>query len=225
MTLKAEVQPLQAFFFHPPFEQNFWADILEEVYKKKVYFPFMPQTKEGKICVDLGANVGLTAYYFSRYFERVLAVEPSKQHLEALRAMIKQNQIKNIEVLPYAVSNKEGKMKFYHNDNQTMFSLESTVNKQDDFEKVDTITIEGIMEKYKLDHIDVLKLDAEGSESQIITSEGFKRVAPKIKSVLGEWHNWTQMNQGMFQHTLEDLGYTFRWRHDTQAAVFEAIRV
>jgi FkbM family methyltransferase len=216
---------LQAFYFHPPFSNNFWSDILEEVYKKQVYVPYLPTNKEGKICVDIGANVGLTAYYFSQYFEKVYAVEPSEQHLEALNTMILQNKCENIVVIPYAISNENGKVKFYHNTNQTMFSLESVVNDKNDFEEVNTLTIDSLMEKYALDHIDVLKLDCEGSESQVVTSVGFQKVAPKIKAILGEWHNWTQMNQGMFQRTLEELGYTFHWRRDTQAAVFEAVRI
>lgn len=224
MSANEQVKPLKGFFFHEPFEDNHWAEILDEVYLKKIYSPFMPKNGKG-ICVDIGANLGLTAYYFSRYFDKVYALEPTKSHLEALSAMVKQNNLSNVTVVPYAMSNKSGKTKFYHNENKTSNNLEGWTNTPDDFEEVETITIDIFMEKYKIDHIDVLKLDVEGHESQVVTSEGFIKVAPKIKAVLGEWHQWTAMKRELFQNALEKLGYTFKWRYDTPASVFEAVRI
>lgn len=216
---------LSAFFFHPPFEQNFWPEILEEIYKKKVYLPYLPHDKKNTICVDIGANVGLTAYYFSQYFEKVIAVEPAKQHQDAIYAMSEQNNLLNLIVAPLALSNKDGTERFYHNPNQTMFSLEKTVNDTSDFEEVKTMAMDTFMKEYKIDHIDLLKLDMEGSESQFIVSDGFIKSAPKIKAIVGEHHQWTEMKKELFQHSMEKLGYKFKWRYDTQASVFEAIRI
>lgn len=217
--------PLRAFYFHEPFEQNFWPDILEEVYKKQVYFRFLPKQKESTICVDIGANVGLTAYYLSHHFSKVIAVEPSSQHLEALNAMCTYNKLSNVTIAPYALSNENGKTKFYHNENQTMFSMEKTVNKQDDFEEVDTITMDKLFEQYDIDHVDLMKLDVEGSEGKVVNSEGFKKVADKIKVIAGEYHQWCAASPENFQHALEELGFEFKWRRDTQAQVFEAVRI
>lgn len=221
----SDKSPLQAFYFHSPFTSNFWPDILEEIYKKKIYQRFTPNKKEGSVCIDLGANVGLSTYYFSFFFERVISVEPSKQHLDALYAMVKQNKLSNVIVAPYALSNKNGTTRFYHNDNQTMFSMESIVNNPNDYEEVETIAMDSLFEKYKIDHVDLLKLDVEGSESLVIESEGFKKVTSKIKVIAGEYHDWTAMSKPNFQKALEDLGYQFRWRHDTQASVFECERL
>lgn len=220
-----EKSPLHAFYFHPPFTMNFWADILDEVYKKQVYFRFIPKQQKGTICIDVGANVGLCTYYFAKYFGTVFALEPAEIHYEALTSMVKQNNLSNVTTSRIALSNKDGSTKFYHNDNQTMFSMESNVNKQDDFEEVPTISLEVYMKKYKIEKIDLLKLDVEGSECLIINSDGFKNVADKIKVIAGEFHDWAPCSQANFQHCLEDLGYTVRWRRDTQAKVFEAERV
>lgn len=217
-------KPLNAFFFHEPFTQNYWPDILDEVYKKNVYQHLLPHKKDS-VCIDIGANVGLTTYYFSQHFTKVISVEPSSFHLEALYAMATQNKLSNVRIVPAAVSNIDGTTKFYHNDNQTMYSLEAIVNKKEDFEEVKTMTIETLMKEQKIDVVDLLKLDVEGSESKIVTSDSFKNVCPRIKVIAGEWHEWTDMNKGQFQHCLEELGYAFTWRRDTQAAVFEAVRL
>lgn len=216
---------LKGFFFHEPFEDGHWPEILDELYIKKVYQRFLPNNKENTICVSLGANVGLVTYYMAKYFSKVYAVEPASQHLEALTANVKQNNLSNVIVVPLALSNKNGTTRFYHNDNQTMFSMESMVNKKDDYEEVKTIAMDSLFEKYKIDHVDLMKLDCEGSESLIIASEGFKKVAPKIKVIAGEYHDWTSMSKPNFQRCLEDQGYQFKWRHDTAASVFECERV
>jgi hypothetical protein len=103
--------------------------------------------------------------------------------------------------------------------------MESIVNNKNDFEEVETITLEDYMKKYKIDKIDLLKLDMEGSESKFILSDGFKNVADKIKLIVGEYHEWTEMNKGMFKREFEELGFTFNWNYKTQASVFSAIRL
>jgi len=127
---------LQAFFF-TDFPNSYIPNILEEVYKQKIYQPLL-QGKKDLVIVEIGANVGLVSYYLKDYAKTVYAIEPSQRHLECLNSMIKQNQIENIVVCPYAISNKNGKEKFYHSSNTTAYSLKSVVNDTRDFEEVET---------------------------------------------------------------------------------------
>jgi FkbM family methyltransferase len=155
----------------------------------------------------------------------VYAVEPSVTHLEALQAMLKQNDIQNVVVCEYAISNQNGTAKFYKNQNVTMYSLKPTVNDKEKYEIVTTITPDSFMELHKLDTIDLLKMDLEGSESEVVTSEGFRKIAPKIKVIVGEHHSWTSMSPSQFQYCLEELGYNFKWLKDMEATVFTAVRI
>jgi FkbM family methyltransferase len=215
--------PLQAIFFRN-IENDHIADILEETYLKKVYLPFVTG-KTDLIIVDIGQNQGLTSFYFKDFAKRVIGLEPSSMHREIAKKMIEFNGIKNVEVLPYALSNKNGKERFYHNSNTTMFSLESSVNDKNDYEDVETITMEKLFEIAKIDHIDICKIDVEGSESRVICSPEFQKVADKIKVICGEWHSWDTQNKGAFMNMFRDLGFEFRWRTDTKASVFEAVRI
>lgn len=217
------VAPLEAFYFRD-FQNSHIPEILDEIYLKRIYEPYL-NGKRNLIIADFGANIGLASYYFKDYAKRVYAVEPSRQHQEAIEATIRQNKISNIVVCPYAISNKSGKEKFYHHPNSTMFSLSDVVNNKQDFEEVDTITIAEFFETNKIDKIDLLKLDVEGTEGELIMSDGFKQYAPKIKVIVGEYHDWASMNKTMFKRTFEELGFIFRWNYSTHASVFSAVRV
>lgn len=213
---------LNGFFFHEPFEENYWPDILEEVYKKQVYLPYLPHTKDS-VCIDIGANVGLTVYYFAKRFGKVYAVEPSATHLEALRAMIKQNKLSNVTVVPAALSNKNGETKFYHNNNQTMFSLESRLSDGSNFEVVKTLPIDELLAQSSIERVDLLKMDSEGEEGKIFASDSFAKVKDKIRVIVGEWHDWCGVSKPLFQKMMEDYGYTFKWFYNTNASVFSCV--
>ncbi len=214
---------MKALFFYD-FENSYIPQILEEIYIKQVYKPFLEGQKDLTI-VDIGANIGLTSFYFKDFAKKVFSIEPSKQHTECIKALIEQNKIDNIELYPFAISNENGKTKFYHNDNVTMFSMEDTVNKKNDFEEIETLTLDNFMKRAQIDKIDLLKLDVEGSEGKVITSEGFRKVADKIKVIVGEWHNWCPMSKDVFMNEFRDQGFEFKWLTNTQASVFTAVRV
>lgn len=214
---------LQAFFFKD-FSSSFIPHILKEVYIDQVYARFLNGKKDLTI-VDWGGNLGLTSYYFKDFAKQVYCVEPARQHLECIEAMINQNKIKNIKMCRYAISNENGTTNFYHNDNVTMFSLNDAVNKKDDFEEVETVTVEEFIKRESIDHIDLLKWDTEGNEGQIVTSDAFKRVAPKIDVIVGEWHTWGSMSPQLFCNAFRDLGFEFNWLNKTEASVYTAIKL
>ncbi len=214
---------LQGFFFKD-FKNSYIPQILDEIYIKQVYTPYLLGKKDLTIA-DWGGNIGLTSYYFKDYAKMVYCVEPSKEHHEAINQLIKYNKISNIKLCPYAIANKNGEEKFYHNKNVTMFSLESIVNDKEDYEEVNTVDPETFMIREGIEHIDLLKFDCEGSESSILTSKGFEIIAPKIDVIVGEWHNWTAMSREMFRNTFTDLGFDFKWLSNTDASVYTAIHL
>lgn len=211
---------MNGFFFHD-FRNSYIPNILHEIYYERAYAPHVEGRKDLTV-VDLGANVGLVSYYLKDFAKVVYAVEPSSQHLECLNKMIEFNDIKNIKVCPYAISNETGTTKFYHNQNSTMFSLKDTVNDQNDFEEVKTLTLEDFVKQEGIEHIDFMKMDLEGFESEVVASDGFKNVANKIDRILGEWHTWTNASKDLFANTFKDLGFTFDWVQGTEASLFVA---
>ncbi len=214
------VKPIEAIFFRDWYHSHI-PEILDEIYIKQIYKPFLLGKKD-QIIIDVGANIGLFSYYAAPYAKEVFAIEPDTQHIEELSKMLEFNKIKNVTVCPYAISNKTEKKKLFHNPNTTAHSF-SIVNDPTNFEEVETLSFEEFMVRNKLDHIDLLKLDPEGEECKILSSDDFAKYAPKIKVIVGEWHPWTNMDKNQFANLLIDLGYKFNWLLGMKAAVYTAV--
>ena len=212
--------PLQAIYFRD-WPNAHIPEILEETYIKKIYEPYLLGKKDLTI-VDLGANIGLTTYYFKDFAKQVYSIEPAKAHIEELTKMLETNKITNVTVCPYAISNKNEMLKFYHNENSTAHNLSIPTN---DFEEVEAITFDEFMKRNKLDHIDLLKIDPEGEESKIFASNEFIKWADKINVIVGEWHYWGASEMPLFANMLRDLGFDFNWIPNMKAQVYTAVRL
>jgi FkbM family methyltransferase len=199
---------LHALFFQPPIENNYIGHIASEVYRDKIFEPFLPQNKAGSVCVEIGANVGIVSYYFAQYFDKVYAIEPSLEHFETLTQMINYNELTNVEAHKLAIYLNSGEYPFFHNKNKTMFSLHTAVNDNTSSEeKVKAVTIDKFFEDNNIKHCNLMKIDCEGSEHEIIGSPGFKNIADKIDNVVVEWHAWSGRPMSQLKDALELRGF------------------
>lgn len=213
---------MKAFFFND-FKTAYIPEILTEIYKDKVYEPYL-QGKKDLIILDIGANIWLTTYYFSHFAKQVYSFEPAKSHFKVLSKMVEFNKLDNVTLLNLAIGKETKKTKFYHNTNATMYSLKKEVNNKQEFEEVDVVTIDKFINDNKLDRIDFMKLDIEGSEAEVVCGKGFQKVASKIKVILGEYHTWSGVNPMQIVTTLSDYGFEANWLNRTDAKLFVGIR-
>ena len=198
---------MKAIFFEGEIKDNFIGHIMAEVYKDRIYDPFL-FGKSDLTILDIGANIGITAQYFADY-GKVYSVEPSKEHFNCLYEMIKFNGLQD-KIVPInkALYIKDGKLPLFHNVNRTMFSLHAAVNDNSTPpEEVDCITIDSIFKENDIKHVDLMKLDVEGSEVEIISSTGFKEVCNKIDLIILEIHDWSGRNPNQLIDTLKMRGF------------------
>lgn len=207
-----EPDQLHALFFYGSIEQNWLGHQMAEIFKDGVYRPFLPLDKKDTLCLDIGGNIGLTSLYFSRYFERVITLEPSKQHFDALTRNMESNNITNVTPINKAIYIKNGEMPFGGPvGNKTMRSLHMATweNGQKD-EMVETVTLEKLFEDQKIDHVTMMKLDVEGSETEIVSSTSFRNVADKIDCIVGETHTWSGRHPNQLRDALRSNGFTLQ---------------
>ncbi|MEK9208156.1 MAG: FkbM family methyltransferase [Patescibacteria group bacterium] len=214
--------PINGIFFRD-FKNAYIPEILKEIYRDKVYDPYLKEKKD-LVIMDVGANIGLFTQYAYTYAKSVYSVEPSKDHAEVLNTMIAYNKLDKVIVINAAISNSDGTAKFYHNENVTMYSLKDAVNgKPQEVEDVKTYALDTLFSEYKIDYIDFMKLDVEGSECEIIGSKGFENVREKIGTIVGEYHNWSGYNPHQLEASFRDNGFYFEWLRKTEATLFLAV--
>lgn len=134
-----------------------WLGTYEAVKQNK----FVEMITPGSIIFDIGANVGiytLVASVLTGKDGRVYAFEPLEENLLYLRKHISINNINNVEVLPFAVSNCSGSLSFEKNRDrfQGKLSEAGTI-------KVNSIRIDDFVKANNVKP-DILKIDIEGGE-------------------------------------------------------------
>lgn len=193
-----------------PFDSLFIPYIYKEIYFEGVYIDILNGKKDLTI-VDVGANIGVTVQHFQPYAKKLYAIEPSPEHFKALEKNKEFNKWNNVELFQYALSDTNGEMSFSQNKhNRTMNGLAQS----GEF-KVPTKSIDTFFEENSIDTVDFMKFDPEGAEEQILRSDGFKKVAEKIKAIEIEFHhpNWTELVEYMIS-----LGYQAR-RYEASAII------
>jgi FkbM family methyltransferase len=191
------------------FRSLYIPEILKEMYIDGVF----KKVKPCDVIMDVGANIGLTAMYLKDLAKQVYAVEPSPEHYEALCANAMKNEWKNVSVHNFAMSDKVGMAEFYQDDwNRTTHSL---LKRSGNAIQVPCMTFSSFLSTMSIDQVAFCKLDVEGAEDAILFEEGFISVAPRIKSLLIEFHVAARV-PAILQHMFE-LGY--QWENVPSNAI------
>ncbi len=176
---------------------------MAEIYKDQVYAPCLNGRQDLTI-LDIGAHVGLFSIYASRFAKKIKAVEPAKEHFEAL--LKNTENLKMVECINAAVADKEGELELYHNQNRTMWSLQADVRDPSlPSEKVKAITLSSLCGGLK--RVDFMKLDVEGAEQYILGGTDFIEASKKINSLVMENHSWNGRHPNQIKEALKNNGY------------------
>lgn len=144
------------------------------------------EVKDGMVFLDIGANIGWYSLLGSRLVGNsghVYAFEPDPYLFKIINENVELNNLTNVSVFPFAVSNKSGKAKFSLNHAQDGDNrLESQII-NDEIIQVKTITIDDFCERHNVKP-DFIKMDIQGSEPKAF--EGMKNIVsknPEIKII------------------------------------------
>lgn len=202
--------------FYPDvkFETLYIPYIYREIYFEGVYNDVLGKNKD-MVIIDVGANIGIVTDHMRKHAKKIYSLEPCAMHFEALKKNKEFNKWDNVEIFNMAVADKDGEMTLHTNtDNQTCQSL--TLEYQNgESEKVKTVAFDTFFDDNKIGDVDFIKFDVEGAEDMILRSEGFKRIAHRVKAIEVEFHfpNWMELVQHM-----AELGFESR-RYDSSAII------
>jgi len=171
------------FTFDPVSLENFSS--MYEVFGKEVY----RMESDAKTILDLGAYQGYYSFYaYAKYPSSVIyTYEPFPGNYESIRRNIRDNNLDPNRIKPFdaAISDTVGTTSFYVNAASKMDS--SIIYKDGTRIDVPSITIGEIMRTHRLDKIDVLKIDIEGSEYGAFRGLGDELLS-KIENIAAEIH-------------------------------------
>lgn len=168
--------------FSTPFTEKETKDQLYEIFEKEHYKA--GKVKRDMVVVDVGANIGLTSYYFKDWAKVIYALEPSKDCYEALCENVK--SYSHIKPFNIGLAHKDMMELLRSNDKGEI--PQSLFGNGQKIELATFLPISTFVEDHNIDHIDLLKIDTEGAEYIIFPSASFEKVAPKIDYIVGEAH-------------------------------------
>lgn len=166
--------------------------------------------------IQIGTNNGKDhvnrfAKYFNKYLEFILLVEP----LEELNNEIfkNYNTIKNVYLENVVISNEDGHCVFNVNPSVSTHSsldknhLLKCNHKEENIQRrvLKSITIESLFNRYKIQKLDCLFIDTEGSDLDIIKRINFSKYY--INYIIFE-HKHLKESIYEYENSLKTFGYT-----------------
>lgn len=187
--------------------------------------PLKRLIKKNAIIFDVGANVGDSIHEFNSILKpkKIYGFEPQKSCIEKL---VKRFKRKNVEIFNYALDKKNGKEYFYEHkrnvysgfykinlkskdhvdlknrkrEKKNISNYKKTINKR---VITKTITLDHFFKLKKIKHVNLLKLDTQGSEHRIL--EGLKKNLKNVDVIITEIQFWDYYSQKSDFYSIEKL--------------------
>lgn len=162
--------------------------IFEQVFIEQQYKFDYGEQSTIKWIIDAGANIGLAAIFFSEKFPhaKIISIEPDINNFE----LLKKNTLNypNVHPVNAALWYQNELLDISNKDEKSAgFMIESA--KESNENLIQSVTVSGLMEQFKINEISIIKLDIEGSEKEIF-QYGSNQWLPHCKIVITELHDW-----------------------------------
>lgn len=143
--------------------------VFEQVFVDREYdFP-LPDLNP-KLIIDAGANVGYAAVFFANKYPnaRILAVEPESSNYE----LLVRNTVPYANITPInaALWNKTGHVAI-DNPGAEKWTFRVTDSRSTTAPTVEALTVQDLLSIARSEHIDILKIDIEGSEKELFKAD------------------------------------------------------
>ena len=165
---------IELFLYDSPALENFLKDNPHE--RGEITF-LESIAKEGMNVIDIGANVGITTVATAKRIGRgkLYSFEPVPEYFDILKKNLSSNRLENVRVYELAMADHVGGVNFYQNGLSSGVIFKEGAKK---FE-VSTTTVDEFLTEEKVERIDLINMDCEGSE--LLVLRGAKETLRKNK--------------------------------------------
>jgi FkbM family methyltransferase len=171
------------------FVQNFTSFYYEVIYifKDKIYD--FESTKKSPLIIDGGACIGMSLFYFKKKYPyaKIVAFEPSLDVFKILQKNIKDNNLKDIELLNSGLYDSNSELSFSKNNIDS-----GKIDNNGDI-KVRVVKLSD----YINEEVDFLKMNIEGAEYSVLKDLNESRKINQIKEMCFEWHSFANQSQNL----------------------------
>lgn len=172
------------------------------------------QLREGDVVVDCGSYAALTSIVFSKAVGptgKVIALEPDPLNYQAAQTNIEMhkriNGLDNITLMQAAISDHVGSLKFCSEG--AMGSADASIvgTHRGRIAEVACLTLKNVLETNRLDRLDFIKMDIEGSEERAIAGaeDELRRYRPAL--IIEPHYVKGQLSDRPIAAMLEPWGY------------------
>jgi len=140
---------------------------------------------EGMSFVDIGANIGyftLLASTIVKDSGNVFAIEPYPYNLKLLNINLMLNACRNVEVLPFALSNRKGFLNYDDNlgNSGNVFEIEPSIESMLDSVLVYAVRLDDLLASNQ--QVDLIKMDIEGAE--YLALQGMQKLIERDQPII-----------------------------------------
>lgn len=167
---------------------------------------------DGGVIFDVGGFYGYTAGLFAQRAARVFVFEPAPANVALIEEHNRIRGLANVEVVPVAVSDRQGKALLHLKDIPAHHSLgdigasatAATIT-------IETLTLDAFARSRGIERVALLKIDVEGFEPEVLRGAAALLDAKRIGAVLFEWSPRFYRQRGIAANVppgiLRDRGY------------------
>lgn len=150
-----------------------------------------------RTALDIGANIGNHALYFSRIFSSVHAFEPNPEIIARLHRNIRANNAVNISVHQFGLSEENASLPFHHNEDGNAGMGRFLETDEPGATKLEVRRGDDIIKAQDINNIDFIKIDVEGHE--ISTLKGLRHTIEAQQPIVAFEFHAAEHPQGYFE--------------------------
>lgn len=191
--------------------------IFDQIFSEQQY-TYSMNSKEAKIIIDAGANIGLAAVFFKKKYPqaKIISIEPDKDNFAILEFNTQFHSDR--ELINGALWDKSGIVEISNPESAPSSFVVTEQSKRRSPVKIRAYTVDEIIHLFKIEKIDILKIDIEGAEEHLF-KENYKNWLDKTSTLIIELHDqYISYSSASFFKAIE--GYKFNFEVKGENLIF-----
>lgn len=164
-------------------------------------------TNPKPLIIDCGSNIGVMVLYYKKQYpgSKIIAFEPDPFIFQLLKNNVRQNDLIGVELVNAALSKRKGKQHYYHTKagrsgwGGSLKLNDWYVEKDGSITSVNTVRLSSYVKR----EVDLLKMDIEGSETEVL--EELSDKISLVKNLDIEFHGSVKNPKNKYQKIIAIL--------------------